>query len=78
MAKPQFFRSFSINIEVYSILYMLYTLLAFNYVFFEKIHELSQSTLFTIGTFFALLMLLTICSLLLFWKCTLIDLEIIY
>lgn len=78
MAKPQFFRSFSINIEVYSILYMLYTLLAFNYVFFEKIHELSQSTMFTIGTFFVLWILLTICSLLLFWKWTVKPLSILF
>lgn len=78
MAKPQLFRSFSLNIEVYSILYMLYTLLAFNYVFFEKIHKLSQSTLFTIGTFFVLLMLLTICSLLLFWKWTVKPLSILF
>ena len=54
MAKPQLFRSFSLNIEVYSIIYMLYTLLAFNCVFFSKIQNISQSTLFTIGTFFVL------------------------
>lgn len=78
MAKPQLFRSFSLNIEVYSIIYMLYTLLAFNYVFFEKIQELSQNTLFTIGTFFVLLALLTVCGLILFWKHTVKPLSILF
>lgn len=78
MAKPQLFRSFSLNIEVYSIFYMLYTLLAFNYVFFEKIQELSQSALFTIGTFFVLWILLTVCGLILFWKHTVKPLSILF
>ena len=78
MAKPQLFRSFSLNIEVYGIFYMLYTLLAFNCVFFEKIYDLSQSTMFTIGAFFVLWILLTVCSLLLFWKWTVKPLSVIF
>ena len=78
MAKPQLFRSFSLNIEVYGILYMLYTLLAFNCVFFEKIDDLSQSTMFTIGTFFVLWALLTVCGLILFWKWTVKPLSIFF
>ncbi len=78
MAKPQLFRSFSLNIEVYSILYMLYTLLAFNCVFFSKIQDISQSTLFTTGTFFVLWALLTICGLILFWKHTVKPLSILF
>ena len=78
MAKPQLFRSFSLNIEVYSIIYMLYTLLAFNCVFFSKIQNISQSTLFTIGTFFVLWILLTVCGLILFWKHTVKPLSILF
>lgn len=78
MAKLQFLRSFSINIEVYSIFYMLYTLLAFNYVFFEKIYELNPSPLFIIGTFFVLWALLTVCGLILFWKWTVKPLSIFF
>lgn len=78
MAKPQLFRSFSLNIEVYSIIYMLYTLLAFNCVFFSKIQNISQSALFTIGTFFVLWILLTVCGLILFWKHTVKPLSILF
>ena len=78
MAKLQLFRSFSLNIEVYSILYMLYTLLAFNCVFFSKIQDISQSLLFTIGTFFVLWALLTVCGLIIFWKWTIKPLSIFF
>lgn len=78
MAKPQLFCSFSLNIEVYSIIYMLYTLLAFNCVFFSKIQNISQSPLFTIGTFFVLWILLTVCGLILFWKHTVKPLSVLF
>ena len=78
MIKSRLFRTFSLNIEVYSIFYMLYTLLAFNCVFFEKIFELSQSLLFTIGTFFVIWLLLTICGILLFWKWSVKPLSILF
>ncbi len=70
MVKFRLFRTFSINIEVYSILYMLYTLLAFNYIFFEKIYKISQSSIFTLGTFFVVWLFLILCGLLLFWNWT--------
>lgn len=78
MIKSRLFRTFSLNIEVYSIFYMLYTLLAFNCVFFEKIFELSQSLLFTIGSFFVIWLLLTICGILLFWKWSVKPLSILF
>lgn len=72
------FRTFSLNIEVYSILYMLYTLLVFNGVFFEKIYNLSQSTLFTTGTFLVVWALLTLCGWILFWKRTVKPLSVLF
>lgn len=78
MAKPHLFRSFSVNIEVYSILYMLYTLLAFNGIFFEKIYSLRQSEMFTVGTFFVLWAVLTVCGLILFWKWTVKPLSVFF
>ncbi len=78
MIKSRLFRTFSLNIEVYSIFYMLYTLLAFNCVFFEKIFELSQSLLFMIGSFFVIWLLLTICGILLFWKWTVKPLSVFF
>ncbi len=78
MVKFRLFRTFSLNIEVYSIIYMLYTLLAFNSVFFEKIYEISQSLLFTLGTFLVIWLLLIICGILLFWKWSVKPLSILF
>ena len=58
-------KKYSISIEVYCILFMLYNLLAFNYVFFEKIYSLS-SPVFTLSTFLTIWILGTLACMILF------------
>lgn len=72
------FRPFSVNIIVYGMLYMLYTVFAFNYIFFAKIYTLSQSMLFTAGAFVVVWILLTLCGFLLFWKHTVKILSVFF
>ncbi len=58
-----------INLAIYSILFMLYDLLAFNYVFFTEIYQTcNHSWLFTFGTFLCLWALGSVACLLLFWR----------
>lgn len=71
-------RPFSVNIIVYGMLYMLYTVLAFNYVFFAKIYTFSQRLLFTAGTFVIVWILLTLCGFILFWKRTVKVLSVLF
>ena len=61
------FQPLKISIEVYSVIFMLCTLLFFNSVFFEKIYQ-ESNLIFTIGTFIVLWPLGTVACLLLFYK----------
>jgi len=71
-------RPVSINIIVYGMIYMLYTMLAFNEVFFQKILVLSESLFFTLGMFFVVWALGVLCCLILFWPWTVKPLSIFF
>ena len=58
-----------VRLETYGILFMLYNLLAFNTVFFEKVYR-ESSLLFTIGSFVVLWALGSLCCFILFHKHT--------
>ncbi len=60
---------YRLNVGLYALLFMLYDLLAFNSVFWQKIYALS-SPLFTLGSFVALWAVGTAACLLLFWRPT--------
>lgn len=70
-------KKYSINIGLYSTLFMLYNLFAFNSVFFTKIYNLS-SPVFTAGTFFVIWLLGTLSCLILFHKITVKPLSYIF
>ena len=72
------FKQYHINLALYSIIFMLYNLLAFNYVFFAEIHHLSESNLFTAGTFGAIWALGSAACLILFWRLTVKPLSYIF
>ena len=57
-----------LNMGVYAILFVLYNLLAFNSVFFEQVYQAGNSVNFTIGVFFCVWALESICCLILFWR----------
>lgn len=61
-------KKITLNIGVYAILFVLYNLLAFNSVFFEQVYQAGGSIKFTIGTFFCVWALISICCLILFWQ----------
>ena len=60
----------NINISsgLYSIIFMLYNLLAFNSVFFAKLHAVNNSLAFSIGSFAVVWSLGSLACLLLFWR----------
>lgn len=60
-------KQLKVSIDIYSVLFMLYNLLAFNSVFFEKIYQ-KGGFLFSIGTFVVLWIIGTLACLLLFYK----------
>lgn len=59
-------KKLEIRPEIYSILFMLYILLAFNTVFFEKVYHLTSLTM-TIGTFLVIWLIGSLGGLILFW-----------
>lgn len=69
--------NFRLSLGLYAVLYMLYNLLAFNEVFWQKIYALS-SPLFTLGTFAALWAAGSAACLLLFWRATVKPLSYIF
>lgn len=62
-------KKYSMSLELYCALFMLYNLLAFNFVFFEKIYSLS-SLIFTTGTFVVVWFLGMLACMILFHKRT--------
>lgn len=58
-------KKYSISLESYCALFMLYDLLAFNYIFFEKIYQLS-SPIFTVLTFIIIWIIGTLACMILF------------
>lgn len=57
-----------ISSGLYSIIFMLYNLLAFNSVFFAKLHAVNNSLAFSIGSFTVVWALGSLACLLLFWR----------
>ena len=71
-------KQYRINMVLYSILFMLYNLLAYNYVFFAEIYKFSNSVLWEIGTFLTVWALGSVACLLLFWRCSVKPLSYLF
>ncbi len=70
-------KKYGISLELYCTLFMLYVLLAFNFLFFEKIYLLSNS-LFTLGAFIIIWLLGTLACMILFHKSTVKPLSYLF
>ncbi|MDR1694708.1 MAG: phosphoethanolamine--lipid A transferase [Lactobacillaceae bacterium] len=65
------------SLTTFTILYSLFILAFYNFLFFSKVFNISQSLLFTIGTFVSVLFLLIFSCNLFFWKYTVKPLAIL-